>query len=60
MSGRASGVCSPALWKSTIEPLVTLLVTRFVISSAEMPFQSSESPLAALGNARGGLLHGLR
>ena len=43
MPGRASGVCSPALWKSTMEPFVTFPVTRLVISAAEMPFQSSES-----------------
>ena len=40
ISGKASGVCSPALWNKTIEPEATLLVTRLVISAAEMPFQS--------------------
>ena len=40
MSGSASGVCSPALWNSTMEPFCTFVVTRFVMSAAEMPFQS--------------------
>ena len=44
ISASASGVCSPALWNSTMEPGLTLPVTRFVISAAEMPFQSRLSP----------------
>ncbi len=44
MEGRASGVWRAALWKSTMEPGCTLEVTRWVISPAEMSFQSRLSP----------------
>ena len=39
MDGRASGVCSAALWNSTMLPGCTPSVTRRVISEAERPFQ---------------------
>lgn len=44
MSASASGVCSAALWNSTMLPGVTPPVTRFSISAPESPFQSRESP----------------
>jgi len=42
--GRASGVCSAALWKRMMLPERTFFSTRWVISLAEMPFQSRLSP----------------
>ena len=39
----ASGVCSAALWNSTMLPGCTRVSTREVISSLLSPFQSSES-----------------
>lgn len=47
MPGRASGVWRAALWNRTMDPGCTLEVTRWVISAAEMSFQSRLSPLAA-------------
>lgn len=44
IEGSASGVWRAALWNRTIEPGCTLLVTRFVISLAEISFQSRLSP----------------
>ena len=40
MPGRASGVWRAALWNRTMEPGCTLVVTRSVISAAEISFQS--------------------
>ena len=46
MAGRASGVWRAALWNRQMDPLFTRSVTRWVISLAEMSFQSRLSPLA--------------
>ena len=46
MPGRASGVWRAALWNRQMDPLFTRSVTRWVISLAEMSFQSRLSPLA--------------
>ena len=46
MVGNAAGVWSASLWKSTIEPFFTLLVTRLqILSGVALSFQSSESTL---------------
>ena len=50
MPGRASGVCSAALWKSTMDPGCTLLVTRWVISPAGRSFQSRLSTSHWMGS----------
>ena len=52
MLGNAAGVWSASLWKSTIEPFLTFLVTLSqIFSGVALSFKSSESPLAKVGNA---------
>jgi len=46
MFGRASGVWSASLWKSTMLPFFTLLVTLWqILSGVALSFQSKESTL---------------
>ena len=47
--GRAAGVFFAALWKSTIDPGFTFVVTRFMIVSGAKSFQSRLSRPAAVG-----------
>ena len=50
MPGRASGVWRAALWNRTMEPGCTLVVTRSVISAAEISFQSRLSTSHWMGS----------
>ena len=52
MFGNAAGVWSASLWKRTILPFFTLLVTLWqMLSGVAVSFQSRLSPLETVGNA---------